>query len=176
MAIACVMSLGFVSVFAATADGTYTVPAQCWKASKDEASMADVLGPNATVTVADGQATVNVPTKQMEMMGIKGDLVGLKVSADGGKTYVEAQSTGTNADGNPSGFTFTVPVEVYDTGYVTIKEQAKTTPNFAPMNSEQDARIKFDLSKATQSAAPAAAAETSDSGCDLFGLLGGLFK
>lgn len=162
MAIACVMSIGFVSAFAATADGTYTVPVKAWHATKDQASLADVIGPNATVTVADGQATMNVQVKSMEMMGIRGDLVGLQVS-DGKGGFVTAQPNGTDANGNPTSFTFTVPVSVYDSGLITIKEKAKTTPNFAPMDDWQDARIKVDLASATQTATASTDATTGAS-------------
>lgn len=157
LAIACVMSIGFVSAFAATADGTYSVPVVLWKESKDENSMAQVVGSTATVVVNGDQTTITVPTKQMEMMGIKGDLVGLRAD-DGKGGFVTATSTGNNADGNPAGFTFTVPTSVYESGNITVKEQAKTTPNFAPMNSEQTARLHFDTAAATQTAS----AQTTD--------------
>lgn len=157
LAIACVMSIGFVSAFAATADGTYSVPVTLWKESRDENSMAQVVGSPATVVVNGDQTTITVSTKQMEMMGIKGDLVGLRAD-NGNGGFVTATSTGNNADGNPAGFTFTVPTSVYEKGNITVKEQAKTTPNFAPMNSEQTARLHFDTAAATQTAS----AQTTD--------------
>lgn len=157
LAIACVMSIGFVSAFAATADGTYSVPVTLWKESRDENSMAQVVGSPATVVVNGDQTTITVSTKQMEMMGIKGDLVGLRAD-NGNGGFVTATSTGNNADGNPAGFTFTVPTSVYESGNITVKEQAKTTPNFAPMNSEQTARLHFDTAAATQTAS----AQTTD--------------
>lgn len=152
LALACVMSIGIVSAFADSGDGTYTVPVTAWHETQNHASMADVLGPNATAVISDGQVTMTVPTKSMEMMGIRGDLVGLQVS-DGKGGFVTAQPNGTDANGNPTSFTFTIPVSVYDSGLITIKEKAKTTPNFAPMDDWQDARIKVDLASATQSAA-----------------------
>lgn len=177
LAIACVMSIGFVSAFAAPADGTYSVPIKCWKETRDEKSMADVLGDNATVTVANGQITMTVTTKQMEMYGIKGDLVGLKVS-DGNGGYIDATPTGTNADGNPTGYTFPVAASDYDSGYIKIKEKAKLTPTL-PMQMPEDARIKIYTDQATQTAAPTTSSSSSSSSnifSQLFSRLTSLFN
>lgn len=162
LALACVMSIGFVSVLADGLDGTYSVPVRLWKESRDEDSMAQVVGDTATVVINGDQATITVPTKQMEMMGIKGDLVGLRAD-NGNGGFVTATSTGNNADGNPAGFTFTVPVSVYQTGNITVKESAKTTPNFEAMNSEQTARLHFDLANAKKTASAQPAATTASS-------------
>lgn len=147
LALACVMSIGIVSAFADSGDGTYTVPVQAWRETQNHASMADVLGPNATAVISDGQVTMTVPTKSMEMMDIRGDLVGLRVS-DGKGGFTTAQAVGTDSEGNPTAFTFTVPESLYRTGYIPIKETAKTTPHFPGMDGEQDARIKIDLASA----------------------------
>ena len=114
LALAAVLTIAVASVGAATlSDGTYTVPVKLWKASSDGASMAQVIGDNATVEVKDGAITMTVTTKQMEMMGITGDLTGLRVS-DGKGGYVDATVTSTDANGLPTAFTFPVAASDYE--------------------------------------------------------------
>ncbi|MBQ9066460.1 MAG: NEAT domain-containing protein [Clostridia bacterium] len=124
-------------------DGTYTVNIQLWHATKDKASMAQVLADTATVEVKDGQKTMTVQAKQMEMMGIKGDLVGLRVS-DGKGGYTDAEVVAKDSKGLPTAFRFAV-VDC-NNGYIPIQEKAQTAIPVDAMNDWQDARIKVDCS------------------------------
>jgi len=152
LALAAVLTIAVASVGAATlSDGTYTVPVKLWKASSDGASMAQVIGDNATVEGKDGAITMTVTTKQMEMMGITGDLTGLRVS-DGKGGYVDATVTSTDANGLPTAFTFPVAASDYESGYIKVQEKAKTSIPVDAMDDWMDARIKVDTAAAKETA------------------------
>ncbi len=132
-----------LSVFAVSASAKDSkVDIKLWHATKDKASMAQVLGDKATVTEKDGKIYMTVTTKSMEMMGIKGDLTALRVS-DGHGGYVDATVTGKDKKGLPTGFTFPVDAKEYKTGFIPVQEMSKLSVNVDAMNGWQDARIKI---------------------------------
>ncbi len=150
-----------VSASAATlSDGTYTVPVKMAKASKDEDSLAQVLAEQAKLEVKDGTMTMTVTPKQMEIMGITGDLVGLRVS-DGKGGYVDATVVSKDSNGLPTAFTFPVAASDYESGYIKVQEKAQLSVPVDAMNDWMDARIKVDTASA------AAQPEEKESSCNI---------
>ena len=90
-------------------DGTYKVNVKFLNASKDEASMAnDALEEIAKIVIKNGVAKIYISTKPITMGTITASLQTLEYeNLDG--TYSYADITSRSSDGNPTGFTFTLP-------------------------------------------------------------------
>lgn len=168
LALAAVLSMSLVFAGAAE-NGTYQVGVKIWHATEDRQSMAQVIGDTATVEKQDGTVTMTVSAKQMEVMGITGDLKALRVS-DGKGGYQDAEVVSTNEKGLPTGFHFTVPESLYETGYIPVQEKAVTSVPVEAMEDWMDARIKVDLSTEKQTSAASQQTETTASSCPLSGL------
>lgn len=178
LAIACVMSIAAVSVFAAVpADGTYSVPVLFVKEDKDEKSMSSpIMGPTATVTVSNGQITMTVTAPQdATVMTLPSKMVGLQ-TADANGNLVDAQKNGNN-------FTFTVTPEQWNSGFVAAKYKADIAGISADLMgsmSSRDVRIKISTDQLTQTAsAPQTVDATTSASKGLSGLfsqLTSLFK
>lgn len=121
------------------ADGLYSVQINLWNANADKASMANVsFDQTAYIEVKDGVYTMYVNTHEMSFGTIKASLQKMKVEYAG--TYKDAVVTGTNANGDPTGFRFELPnTEEFFRVYVN--------PMVAMMgNQDIAARIKVDYS------------------------------
>ena len=104
--------------------------------------------------------TMTVTPKQMEIMGITGDLVGLRVS-DGKGGYVDATVVSKDSNGLPTAFTFPVAASDYESGYIKVQEKAQLSVPVDAMNDWMDARIKVDTASA------AAQPEEKESSCNI---------
>lgn len=121
-------------------DGTYEVNIALWHSEDDKESMAaDSVGTKATIVVENGVKTMHITSGEMSMMGIKASLQELRI-ADANGNYTDAKVEFKNAEGNPTGFYFTMP---HTNEYITVK----VNPHLAIMgNKDIGARIKVDYS------------------------------
>lgn len=119
-------------------DGTYTISTQLWKAKADEKSMAAAtVAESATLVVKDGTYTITITTQPMTAYGVTAYLKALRVYSDSDKTsYTDAEVTGTDSDGNPTGFKFTVASL---TEFINVGTDSGR-------GSYSDARLKMDYS------------------------------
>lgn len=121
-------------------DGTYEVTIALWHSQDDKESMAaDSVGETATIVVANGVKTMHITSGEMSMMGIKASLQELRIADENGD-FVDAKVESKNAEGDPTGFYFTMP---HTNEYITVK----VNPHIAIMdNKDIGARIKVDYS------------------------------
>lgn len=125
-------------------DGIYEVSVDLWNASLDQASMAsDGVIKTARIVAEDGVYTMYIYTQEMLMGTITASLIDLKIS-NGGGTYTMATVETTDANGNPTGFSFVLPstdefIDVLVNPYVDVMG-----------NSDIAARLKIDWDTLTR--------------------------
>lgn len=122
-------------------DGVYEVGVKLWHADKNQPSMAaSSLKGNAKIEVKNGVYTMYIYTQPMTMGTITASLQEMKVYANNG-SYVNAQVRKTDAQGNPTCFSFRMP---HKDKYIKVK----VNPHVEMMgNQDLDARLFVDYSK-----------------------------